>query len=67
MTTIVTIKTSARVQVTSERISEDGRERHPNGVDVIEAGSERSFIVDAGQSIRVVDAPEVPEATTQES
>ncbi len=60
MTTIVTITTTEPVEVTSERVIDDGRERHPNGVDVVLPGNPQQFIVHPGQSLRVVELP--PEA-----
>lgn len=60
MTTIVTITTTAPIEIVSERIAEDGRERFENGRDPIAANSSQDFIVHEGQSLRVVVA--VPEA-----
>lgn len=54
MPTIVTIKSTAPADVISERIVEDGRERHENGRDALEPDVEQSFIVHTGQSLRVV-------------
>jgi hypothetical protein len=66
MTSIVTISTTEPVEVTSERISEDGRERHPNGVDVVVPGNPQQFIVHPGQSLRVVELPPEAPAPTAE-
>lgn len=71
MPTIVTIKSTAAIAVISERIVDDGRERHHNGVDHIAPGKERSFIVDSEQSLRVVElveeaAPAPAEAATDQ-
>lgn len=63
---IVTIKSSAPAVVISERIVDDGRERHVNGTDVLEPDVEQSFIVHDKQSLRVVAVPaaiEVDEPT----
>lgn len=54
---IVTIKSSAPAVVISERIVDDGRERHVNGTDVLEPDVEQSFIVHDKQSLRVVALP----------
>lgn len=59
---IVTITASADVDVVSERISEDGRERFPNGVDRVAAGQSVDFIVHPGQSLRVVHVEPAPAA-----
>lgn len=60
MTTIVTIKSTAAAVVISERIGD--RERHENGRDDLAPGVEQSFIVHAGQSIRVEEAAEGEQA-----
>ena len=65
MPTIVTIKSSARAAVISERIVDDGRERHQNGFVELEPGVEQSFIVHAGQSLRVVEAEPLPEPAVE--
>jgi hypothetical protein len=59
--TIVTITASAPAVVISERIVDDGRERFENGRDALEADKPQSFVLHAGQSVRVVDA-EAPNA-----
>ena len=51
MTTVITIKSTAPAVVISERLGD--RERHENGRDELVPGEEQSFIVHAGQSIRV--------------
>lgn len=55
MTTIVTIKASAPVVVISERIVDDGRERHHNGEDRVEPGEELELLINQGQSLRIVE------------
>lgn len=60
MTNVVTIKSSGHAVVISERIAD--RERFENGRDTLEPGVEQSFIIHAGQSIRVVEI-EAPIAT----
>jgi hypothetical protein len=67
MPTIVTIKSSARAAVISERIVDDGRERHENGNDELVPDVEQSFIVHAGQSLRVIELPPLvePEAPVE--
>lgn len=62
MPTVVTLSTTAPVHVISERIVDDGRERHPNGVDRVEPGTPLDLIVHAGQSLRVVEVDVVAEA-----
>lgn len=54
----ITNKGPARVEVVSERISEDGRERFPNGVDAVEVGETQDFVVHARQVLRVQEVPE---------
>ena len=53
MPTIVTIKSTAPAVVISERIGD--RERHDNGRDELVPDVEQSFVVHAGQSLRVVE------------
>ncbi len=61
MSTVVTITNNAApgsravVRVISQKIVDDGRELLPNGVDEVPAGASVDFIVNAGQSIRVVE------------
>ena len=61
MSTVITIKNNAApgsniaVRVISQKIVDDGRELVPNGVDEVPAGESVDFIVNAGQSIRVVE------------
>lgn len=61
MSTVVTIKNNAApgsniaVRVISQKIIDDGRELAPNGVDEVPAGESVDFIINAGQSIRVVE------------
>lgn len=66
MTAIVTISTTAPVVVISERIVDEGRERHHNGVDRIEAGASMDLIVHAGQSLRIVEVDLAAEKATQD-
>lgn len=54
----ITNKGPARVEVVSERVSEDGRERFPNGVDAVEVGETQDFVVHARQILRVQEVPE---------
>lgn len=54
MPTIVSIKSSARAVVISERI--DDRERFENGRDVLLPNEEQHFVIHPGQSLRVVEA-----------
>lgn len=66
MTTLITVRNNnapggRTVTVISERIGD--RQRFPNGEDVVVPGAERSFVLDAEQSIRVVE-DDVP-ATTE--
>jgi len=58
---VITITATQRAMVISEAIVDDGRERHENGRDLLEPGKPRSFIVDSGASVRVIDAPVAPE------
>jgi hypothetical protein len=53
---IVTITASAPAVVISERIVDGGRERFENGRDPLNPGEPQSFVLHAGQSVRVVDA-----------
>lgn len=53
----ITNKGPHQAEVISERISEDGRERFPNGVDLVEVGETQEFVVHARQSLRVVEKP----------
>lgn len=53
----ITNKGPHEAEVVSERISEDGRERFPNGVDLLEVGETQDFVVHARQSLRVVEKP----------
>lgn len=72
MSTVVTITNNAApgsniaVRVISQKIVDDGRELAPNGVDEVPAGESVDFIINAGQSIRVVEetlpATEAPAA-----
>lgn len=61
MSTVITVKNNAApgssvaVRVISQKIVDDGRELVPNGVDEVPAGESVDFIVNAGQSIRVVE------------
>lgn len=54
----ITNKGPSRVEVVSERVSEDGRERYPNGVDAVEVGETQDFVVHARQVLRVQEVPE---------
>jgi hypothetical protein len=54
--TIVTITASAPAEVISERIVDDGRERFDNGRDALKPGEPQTFVIHAGQSVRVVEA-----------
>ena len=54
----ITNKGPSRVEVVSERVSEDGRERFPNGVDAVEVGETQDFVVHARQVLRVQEVPE---------
>lgn len=58
MTTLITVRNTnapggRSVKVISERI--DDRQRFPNGEDVVAPNSERSFVLDPDQSVRVVE------------
>ena len=61
MSTVITVKNNAApgsniaVRVISQKIVDDGRELVPNGIDEVPAGESVDFIVNAGQSIRVVE------------
>lgn len=56
MSTVTVIAGSKPVNVISEKIIEDGRQRLDNGVDRVEAGESQDFVVTAGkQSIRIVE------------
>lgn len=58
MTTTITIKAGdAPVQVISEKIIEDGRQRLQNGVDDLAPGEEQTFIIHEKQSLRIVELP----------
>jgi hypothetical protein len=48
------------VAVTSQKIVDDGRERHDNGVDIVRAGTSDEFLVHSGQSIRIDEHIEPP-------
>lgn len=54
----ITNKGPSRVEVVSERVSEDGRERYPNGVDAVEVGETQDFVVHVRQVLRVQEVPE---------
>ena len=61
MSTVITVKNNAApeapvvVRVISQKIVDGGRELIPNGIDDIPAGESVDFIVNATQSIRVVE------------
>ena len=74
MSTVITIKNNAApgsniaVRVISQKIVDDGRELVPNGIDEVPAGESVDFIVNAGQSIRVVEEmlPALEETATEQ-
>lgn len=66
MSTIVTVKSSKPVLVTSQKIVDGGRELIRNGVDEVAAGTERDFIVDDGQLIQIGEMPVAAEASPAE-
>lgn len=65
----VSVDAGHRLLVVSERIVEDGRERHQNGIDEVAAGTEQDFIVHRGQSLRVAvePVPAVADVATPEA
>ena len=62
-TTVTITAGSEPVNVISEKIVEEGRQRFPNGVDRVEAGETALFVVQEGkQSIRIEAIPTTSEA-----
>jgi len=57
MSSIITItnKGPNRAAVVSERLTEGGRERHPNGEDLLDVGESQDFVLHERQSLRVVE------------
>lgn len=68
---VVTITMAAggedRLLVVSEKASADGRERLPNGEDILAPGASRDFMVHADESLRVALVPPAIEAVAEES
>lgn len=58
----ITNKGPGRAAVVSERLTEGGRERHPNGEDVLEVGETQDFVLHERQSLRVVELADIQPA-----
>lgn len=55
MSTVIVIAGKKPVNVISEKIIEDGRQRLDNGVDRIEPEKSAEFVVNTTQSLRIVE------------
>lgn len=74
MSTVITVKNNTApggrtaVRVISQKVIDDGRELVPNGIDDVPAGMSVDFIINSGQSIRVVEEtlPEGLETPTEQ-
>lgn len=64
MTTVTITAGALPVNVISEKIIEDGRQRLENGIDRLEPGESQPFVLHAKQSIRLV---EIDDGTTGEA
>lgn len=64
MTTVTITAGALPVNVISEKIIEDGRQRLENGIDRLEPGESQLFVLHAKQSIRLV---EIDDGTTGEA